>query len=116
MLLVRQQRHRVGRLSSYPSSIRILCEEWDMQDRYAGDVGDFGKIGLLKCLQKHGFTIGVNWYRVRPLDNEMNEEGYNYSEEAANSLVRNYDKSIRDSFLNKEPVDSVALDIGYMCG
>ena len=27
--------------------------------------------------------------------------GYNYSEEAASSLVRNYDKSIRDSFLNK---------------
>ena len=24
-----------------------------MQDRYAGDVGDFGKIGLLKCLQTH---------------------------------------------------------------
>ena len=46
-----------------------------MQDRYAGDVGDFGKIGLLKCLQKHGFTIGVNWYRVRPLDNEMNNDG-----------------------------------------
>ncbi len=42
--------------------------------------------------------------------------GYNYSEEAASSLVRNYDKSIRDSFLNKEPVDSVALDIGYRCG
>lgn len=28
-----------------------------MQDRYAGDVGDFGKIGLLKCLQAHGFTV-----------------------------------------------------------
>lgn len=29
-----------------------------MQDRYAGDVGDYGKIGLLKCLQIHGFSIG----------------------------------------------------------
>lgn len=44
-----------------------------MQDRYAGDVGDFGKIGLLKCLQAHGFTIGVNWYRVPMLDVEKKD-------------------------------------------
>lgn len=42
-----------------------------MQDRYAGDVGDYGKIGLLKCLQAHGFTIGVNWYRVLELDVDL---------------------------------------------
>lgn len=46
-----------------------------MQDRYAGDVGDYGKIGLLKCLQSHGFTIGVNWYRVPILDSEKKEDG-----------------------------------------
>ena len=46
-----------------------------MQDRYAGDVGDFGKIGLLKCLQTHGFKIGVNWYRVLVLDVEKDKDG-----------------------------------------
>ena len=46
-----------------------------MQDRYAGDVGDYGKIGLLKCLQSHGFTIGVNWYRVPVLDSEKKDDG-----------------------------------------
>ena len=46
-----------------------------MQDRYAGDIGDYGKIGLLKCLQAHGFTIGVNWYRVPELDMEKKEDG-----------------------------------------
>ncbi|MBQ9870716.1 MAG: hypothetical protein IJM27_02190 [Eubacterium sp.] len=46
-----------------------------MQDRYAGDIGDFGKIGLLKCLQAHGFTIGVNWYRVPELDIEKRKDG-----------------------------------------
>lgn len=46
-----------------------------MQDRYAGDVGDYGKIGLLKCLQEHGFTIGVNWYRVPELDVEKKKDG-----------------------------------------
>ena len=39
-----------------------------MQDRYAGDVGDFGKYGLLRRLcgpDKHGPTLrlGVLWYR-----------------------------------------------------
>ena len=46
-----------------------------MQDRYAGDVGDFGKIGLLKYLQKQGFTIGVNWYLVDTPDAEKNADG-----------------------------------------
>ncbi len=47
-----------------------------MQDRYAGDVGDYGKIGLLKCLQAHGFTIGVNWYRVLELDVEKKDGSF----------------------------------------
>lgn len=46
-----------------------------MQDRYAGYIGDFGKIGLLKCLQAHGFTVGVNWYRVQTPDIEMKQDG-----------------------------------------
>jgi len=33
-----------------------------MQDRYAGDIGDYGKIALLKALQTQGLSIGVNWY------------------------------------------------------
>ena len=33
-----------------------------MQDRYTGDIGDFGKLGLLRVLQAQGLTIGVNWY------------------------------------------------------
>jgi hypothetical protein len=36
-----------------------------VQDRYAGDIGDFGKFALLKGLQKAiGGTLGVVWYRV----------------------------------------------------
>lgn len=38
-----------------------------MQDRYAGDIGDYVKIGLLKMLQDHGFKIGINWYRTDSL-------------------------------------------------
>ncbi len=46
-----------------------------MQDRYAGDVGDYGKIGLLRCLGKQGFNIGINWYLVPTLDAEKNADG-----------------------------------------
>jgi len=46
-----------------------------MQDRYAGDIGDYGKFGLLKALQKQGFKIGINWYKTIPQDFEKNANG-----------------------------------------
>ena len=33
-----------------------------MQNRYTGDIGDFGKLGLLRRICKADFSIGVNWY------------------------------------------------------
>lgn len=33
-----------------------------MQNRYVGDIGDFGKLGLLRQLHKTGLSVGVNWY------------------------------------------------------
>lgn len=44
-----------------------------MQNRYAGDVGDFGKIGLLRHLSKTGLTVGVNWYLIQ--DESHNADG-----------------------------------------
>lgn len=35
-----------------------------MQNRYAGDVGDFGKLGLLRFVAWSNLRIGVNWYLV----------------------------------------------------
>ena len=46
-----------------------------MQDRYAGDIGDFGKFGLLKALQKQGLKIGINWYRTEPPESEKKADG-----------------------------------------
>ena len=34
-----------------------------MQNRYTGDIGDFGKLGLLRRLSER-LSIGVNWYLV----------------------------------------------------
>ena len=44
-----------------------------MQDRYAGDVGDFGKFGMLRILENSGLKIGVNWYLVG--DENHNNDG-----------------------------------------
>ena len=33
-----------------------------MQNRYTGDIGDFGKLGLLRQLSRTGLSLGVNWY------------------------------------------------------
>jgi hypothetical protein len=32
-----------------------------MKEQYVGDIGDFGKVLLLKHLAGLGFKIGVNW-------------------------------------------------------
>lgn len=44
-----------------------------MQNRYAGDVGDFGKIGMLRHIEQCGVKIGVNWYLVE--DESHNQDG-----------------------------------------
>ena len=33
-----------------------------MQNRYVGDIGDFGKLGMLREICKTGLSVGVNWY------------------------------------------------------
>ncbi len=47
-----------------------------MQDRYAGDIGDYGKIGLLKTLQAQGLFIGVNWCKAEILEAEKKSDGF----------------------------------------
>ena len=44
-----------------------------MQNRYSGDIGDFSKLGLLRKLDSHGLSIGLNWY-LRP-DEDHNQDG-----------------------------------------
>ena len=37
-----------------------------MKDQYVGDIGDYPKLGLLRVIEKAGFSIGVNWYLTAP--------------------------------------------------
>jgi hypothetical protein len=42
-----------------------------MQDRYAGDIGDYGKFGMLRALASEGLSIGINWYLVETPAREL---------------------------------------------
>ena len=37
-----------------------------MQDNYIGDIGDYGKYGLLREICAEAMSLSVNWYRVIP--------------------------------------------------
>ena len=43
-----------------------------MQDRYAGDIGDFVKLGLLRALSS-GCKLGIAWYRFPDEDHNGDE-------------------------------------------
>ena len=46
-----------------------------MQDRYAGDVGDFGKLGMLRQIANTGMKIGINWYLTYKPEEHDNKDG-----------------------------------------
>ena len=37
-----------------------------MQDNYVGDIGDYGKYGLLRAIVSQKLELAVNWYKVWP--------------------------------------------------
>ncbi len=46
-----------------------------MQDRYAGDVGDYGKFALLRAMEAQGIRLGINWYRTETAAYEIHDDG-----------------------------------------
>ena len=48
-----------------------------MKNQYVGDIGDYGKYGLLRFLANKGIKIGVNWYLTEnDLTNDGNKTDY----------------------------------------
>lgn len=43
-----------------------------MKNQYAGDVGDYTKLGILRWLEKAGLSIGLNWY-LTPDESELSK-------------------------------------------
>ncbi len=62
-----------------------------MQNRYTGDIGDYGKLGLLRFLHSDGLSIGVNWYLVP--DEAHNGDG-RHVQYLNDERFRNYDESL----------------------
>ena len=62
-----------------------------MQDRYTGDIGDYGKLGMLRCLATTGLRVGVNWYRTP--DEDHNEDG-RFTQYAYDSSYRDCDPQL----------------------
>ena len=46
-----------------------------MQDCYAGDIGDYGKIALLREIHRQGLSIGVNWYKTDAVISKKQDDG-----------------------------------------
>lgn len=72
-----------------------------MQNRYTGDVGDFGKLGLLRALSSAGLSIGVNWYLNA--DESHNDDGC-HVKYLSDDRYRNCDAQLWDEL--KHIVDS----------
>ena len=63
-----------------------------MKNQYFGDVGDYGKYGLLRFLTERGVTIAVNWYLTSDdQSNDGNIRGY-----LADEKNRKYDPELFD--------------------
>lgn len=67
-----------------------------MQDRYAGDVGDFVKLGLLRALSP-GKKLGIAWYRFP--DEDHNGDGRHVSYLSKPELYRHLDPELFDHLL-----------------
>ncbi len=80
-----------------------------MQDRYVGDVGDFGKYGLLRWLSRadeHGpaLRLGVLWYRVirgeKPSSGDGGHTEYIFQPSPQERLLRECDPDLFEKMRN----------------
>lgn len=74
-----------------------------MQDFYIGDIGDYGKYGLLRAVTAAGFRLGVNWYRVVPKGPGKQDDGKytQYLEKPED--YRSYDPALFDCLAELVP-------------
>ena len=67
-----------------------------MKNQYVGDIGDYGKYGLLRFLASHGIKIGVNWYLT---ENDGSTDG-KFTTYLKNPADRVYDPELFDALQN----------------
>ena len=64
-----------------------------MKNQYIGDIGDYGKYGLLRFLAKSGIKIGINWYLTK---NDGSSDG-RFTEYLKHPEERIYDPELFDA-------------------
>ncbi len=64
-----------------------------MKNQYVGDLGDYGKYGLLRFFAGHGVRVGVNWY-LTPDDERTDGCHREYLEDGR---MRAYDAALYDA-------------------
>lgn len=67
-----------------------------MKNQYVGDIGDYGKYGLLRFLASYGIKIGVNWFLT---ENDGSTDG-EFTTYLKNPADRVYDPELFDALQN----------------
>ena len=67
-----------------------------MKNQYVGDIGDYGKYGLLRFLASYGIKIGVNWFLT---ENDGSTDG-KFTTYLKNPSDRVYDPELFDALQN----------------
>lgn len=65
-----------------------------MQDNYVGDIGDYGKYGLLREVCASNMSLSVNWYRVVPTKQGNQDDGKYISYLSMPQIYREYDPAL----------------------
>ena len=86
-----------------------------MKDQYVGDIGDFGKYGLLRFMRDQGVSIGVNWYLT---PNDARTDGC-HLEYLDSEAMRDYDELLFDKIapiarLNKSEKSIDMIESSFM--
>ena len=68
-----------------------------MQDNYIGDIGDYGKYGLLREVSVADISLSVNWYKVVPTKPGKQDDGKYISYLSKPQIYREYDPTLFDS-------------------
>ena len=87
-----------------------------MKNQYVGDIGDYGKYGLLRFLANRGIKIGVNWYLT---DDDGSSDG-KFTKYLKNPDERYYDPELFDALkeiaFRKDKTVGMVEDAGIIPG
>ncbi len=71
-----------------------------MQDNYVGDIGDYGKYGLLRTICSQGISLSVNWYKSTPKKESKQNDGKHIEYLSLPHFYKSYDPDLFDSLYN----------------